>query len=158
MDFEAAEKKAKEEAQRIEKLGYDPDAEEAATQAARKASVSESTNIVSPTPISPAIAGGFGAAKGAHQRSASEVERLGMGMGRLGFGQVGASKTAQAKKAPLGFGSVGPVKATEEGKYSCLPQHPQSFSFPFSVISLRALSDGLYPMPSLVHLHVTSIS
>ena len=79
--------------------------------------MSESTKIASPTPISRAAVGGFGVAKGAvHQRSASEVERLGMGMGRLGFGQVGASKAAQVKKAPLGFGSVGPVKATEEGE------------------------------------------
>ncbi len=109
IDFDAAEKKAKEEAERIEKLGYDPEAEEAEI---RKTSITtktaEATNIIAPTPVSPGRAG--------HSRSGSEVERLGMGMARLGFGQVGASKPAAAPKKMGGFGSVGPIKATAEGK------------------------------------------
>ena len=119
MDFEAAEKKAKEEAERIEKLGYDPDAEDFAAASAIK-SPTEKPIIAAPTPISPRK-GGFGSAqpKG-HQRTQSEMERLGMGMGRLGFGQVGgASKAATAPKK-MGFGSVGSSRTTEEGLLHCL--------------------------------------
>ncbi|KAI1498726.1 hypothetical protein F5X99DRAFT_392460 [Biscogniauxia marginata] len=112
IDFDEAERKAKEEAERIEKLGYDPEAEEAE---AKKATVSsakpEATNIVSPSPVSPR---GYGSGH-TREKSAAEVERLGMGFGRLGFGQVGGSKpAAAAKKNAGGFGSVGPVKATTE--------------------------------------------
>jgi ADP-ribosylation factor GTPase-activating protein 2/3 len=39
-----------------------------------------------------------------------------MGMGRLGFGQVGGNKPAAAQKKMGGFGSVGPIKATQEGR------------------------------------------
>ncbi|KAJ8604946.1 hypothetical protein MRB53_041622 [Persea americana] len=91
IDFEAAEKKAKEEAERIEKLGYDPDAETAPTPKA----TSSTAKVVSPTPVSP---------KG----DRAEVERLGMGMGRLGFGQMASKGPAAAPaKKPLGFGSTG---------------------------------------------------
>lgn len=47
-----------------------------------------------------------------------------MGMGRLGFGQIGANKAAAQKKSAGGFGSVGPIKAsTSNGMFlliSCL--------------------------------------
>ncbi|PHH84958.1 hypothetical protein CDD83_1113 [Cordyceps sp. RAO-2017] len=113
IDFDEAEKKAKEEAERIAKLGYDPEAEE---EQGAKAAVSGTgaATIISPTPVSPPRAG-----PGSHtrQKSNAEVERLGMGIGRLGFGQVGGSKPAQAavaRKNLGGFGSVGPVKAAAE--------------------------------------------
>lgn len=112
MDFEAAEKKAKEEAERIEKLGYDPEAEEAAQKTVRSASITEKTKIAAPTPVNPVK--GYGAPK--HERTKSEVERLGMGVGRLGFGQVGGSKPAAAAPKKMGFGSVGASKAVEEGE------------------------------------------
>lgn len=113
IDFDAAEKKAKEEAERIEKLGYDPDAEDASTKKSSIATKAADSKIVSPTPVSP-TRGGYGTTT--RERSTSEVERLGMGMGRLGFGQVGGNKAAAAPKKMGGFGSVGPIKATEEGK------------------------------------------
>jgi ADP-ribosylation factor GTPase-activating protein 2/3 len=110
IDFDEAEKKAKEEAERIAKLGYDPEEE----TEAKKASKTEASNIASPTPVSPAR-GGYGSHS--REKSASEVERLGMGVARLGFGQVGGNKAAAAaKKNSGGFGSVGPVKATAAGK------------------------------------------
>jgi len=115
IDFDAAEKKAKEEAERIEKLGYDPEAEEVST---KKSAITTKTadlpKIASPTPVSPGRAG-YGSGHG-RERTNSELERLGMGMGRLGFGQVGGSKPAAAQKKMGGFGSVGPIKATQEGK------------------------------------------
>ncbi|KAJ5133479.1 hypothetical protein N7448_001493 [Penicillium atrosanguineum] len=101
IDFEEAERKAKEEAERIEKLGYDPEAEKAEAEAAK--TVASTTTITSPTPISPSR-GGFGATSS--ERNSNDVERLGMGMGRLGFGQV--SKPPAPKK--LGFGAVAPAK------------------------------------------------
>jgi len=102
LDFEEAEKKAKEEAERIEKLGYDPNAENTIEE--KKGSTkfaSAATEIASPSPISPRA--GFGAT----QAQERDVEKLGMGMGRLGFGQVGASaKSAAAPKKMGGFGST----------------------------------------------------
>jgi ADP-ribosylation factor GTPase-activating protein 2/3 len=113
IDFEEAEKRAKEEAERIEKLGYDPEAEKVETATKAKSPTgSEKPTIAAPTPISPPKAG-YGAQTG-HQRSQSEIERLGMGMGRLGFGQIGGGKpAASAEPRKLGFGSVGTPKATE---------------------------------------------
>lgn len=118
VDFDEAERKAKEEAERIAKLGYDPDAEEAeAKKTIRSASISEKTKMAAPTPINPARPSGT-SGKG-HERTKSEMERLGMGMGRLGFGQVGSSKPAAAttSKKMGSFGSVGPIKAAEEGTH-----------------------------------------
>lgn len=111
IDFDEAERKAKEEAERIEKLGYDPEAE---AETDRKSTSIETPSITSPTPVSPK--GGYGASAHTRQRSSAEMERLGMGIGRLGFGQVGGPKAAQKKVAAGGFGSVGPIKAAPEGK------------------------------------------
>ncbi|KAI9888119.1 MAG: ADP-ribosylation factor GTPase activating protein, ER-Golgi transport [Watsoniomyces obsoletus] len=131
IDFEAAEKKAKEEAERAEKLGYDPEAEATAAMATEKAKESKTTaslsastesssKIASPTPISPKKAGFGGIAPG-RERSSSEMERLGMGIGRLGFGQMGSnSASGGTKSAPpqkkLGFGATagGKQSADEE--------------------------------------------
>lgn len=107
IDFDEAEKKAKEEAERIAKLGYDPDAEEESAKDAPGAAA-----ILSPTPISPSQAR---PSSDTRRKSSAEVERLGMGVARLGFGQVGAGKAAaqaSSKKVSGGFGSVGPVKAS----------------------------------------------
>lgn len=108
IDFDEAEKKAKEEAERIEKLGYDPDAENAENEA-------RSSKIISPTPVSPGMAGG-GATQG-NERNPSEVDRLGLGVGRLGFGQVGKPKAPSPRK--LGFGAVAPAKPAGDGMFNC---------------------------------------
>jgi ADP-ribosylation factor GTPase-activating protein 2/3 len=116
IDFEEAERRAKEEAERIEKLGYDPEAEAAEAKTTATASKTEASNVNSPTPASTSSYG----SSHTRQKSAAEVERLGMGLGRLGFGQVGGNKPAAAapKKNAGGFGSVGPVKATSDGTLS----------------------------------------
>lgn len=121
IDFEEVEKKAKEEADRIEKLGYDPEAEKVAEAAKVKSPAAADKPMgVAPTPTN-APKASYGAQTG-HQRSPSEIERLGMGMGRLGFGQTGSAKPA-ATAAPrkLGFGSVGTPKATEGWSIVCPP-------------------------------------
>ncbi|KAI1324174.1 hypothetical protein F5Y16DRAFT_381768 [Xylariaceae sp. FL0255] len=114
IDFDEAEKRAKEEAERIEKLGYDPEAEAAEGKTAAVTSLkAEASNVV---PASSSSAGGYGSSH-TRQKSNAEVERLGMGVARLGFGQIGGNKAAAAapaKKNAGGFGSVGPVKATPE--------------------------------------------
>ncbi|KAI4204364.1 MAG: hypothetical protein LQ346_001636 [Caloplaca aetnensis] len=107
IDFEAAEKKAKEEAERIAKLGYDPEAEEAAAATKpRTASVSEKTKLAAPTPLSPTSS-----TTKARERTSGEMERLGMGVARLGFGQTGAKKPAAAAPQKMGFGSTGTSRA-----------------------------------------------
>ncbi|KAJ6179471.1 hypothetical protein N7519_009932 [Penicillium mononematosum] len=98
IDFDEAERKAKEEAERIEKLGYDPEAEQAEADAKKAATAAAAVPIASPIPVSPAGK--------TSERSSGDVERLGMGVSRLGFGQV--SKPAAPKKPT--FGSVGPAK------------------------------------------------
>ncbi|KAJ4360528.1 ADP-ribosylation factor GTPase activating protein, ER-Golgi transport [Didymosphaeria variabile] len=113
LDFEEAERKAREEAERIEKLGYDPDAEAAEAAATTKPKAPEASNIVAPTPLSPSR-GGFGTTS-KPEKSTKEVERLGMGVARLGFGQVGAAKSAAAPKKMGGFGSTSkPVEDDSE--------------------------------------------
>ena len=114
VDFEEAERKAKEEAERIAKLGYDPEAEEQeAKNKMRSASISDKTKMAAPVAVNPSRPGAS-TTKG-HERTKSEMERLGMGMGRLGFGQVGASKPAAAAPKKMGFGAVGSSRAVEEG-------------------------------------------
>ncbi|KAK1836905.1 hypothetical protein QBC39DRAFT_337627 [Podospora conica] len=114
IDFDEAEKKAKEEAERIEKLGYDPDAEEETTTKAT-ASKAEASNIHAPVATTSAPRGGYGSSSHSREKSASEMERLGMGVKRLGFGQVGGAKAAApAARNAGGFGSVGPIKAAPE--------------------------------------------
>jgi len=116
LDFEEAERKAREEAERIEKLGYDPDAEAAEVAATTKSKAPEASNIVSPTPLSPSR-GGFGTTS-KPERSSQDVERLGMGVARLGFGQVGAAKKAAAPKKMGGFGSVSKPVEDDGEKYA----------------------------------------
>jgi ADP-ribosylation factor GTPase-activating protein 2/3 len=103
IDFDEAEKKAKEEAERIAKLGYDPDAE-AETE---KKKDSAKSSVVSPTPISAASPKG-------HQRNSSDAERLGLQMNRLGFGQVAGAQVAKAAPKKMGgFGSTGSSSAAD---------------------------------------------
>ena len=125
IDFDEAERKAREEAERIEKLGYDPDAEaaEVATPSSPVAASSGDSKIVSPKPLSPGRS-----FSGGHQRSSSEIERLGMGIGRLGFGQVGAQKAAAVPKKP-GFGAISrpaPVDGMFEIILILIVTNPQS--------------------------------
>lgn len=106
IDFDEAERKAKEEAERIEKLGYDPEAEQAEDEAKKAATAAAAVPIASPVPVSPA---GM-----SNDRNSGDVGRLGMGVSRLGFGQV--SKPVAPKKPT--FGSIGPAKPNPaDGKF-----------------------------------------
>ncbi|EWC47232.1 hypothetical protein DRE_03351 [Drechslerella stenobrocha 248] len=94
IDFEAAEKKAKEEAERVAKLGYDPDAEAAEEKKNQK-------NSLGHTPLSPTRSG---------NTTKVDTEKATVQMARLGFGQVGSAAKSvpdTASKKASGFGSVG---------------------------------------------------
>lgn len=103
LDFEEAEKKAREEAERKERLGYDPDETPAESTIAAAQPDNSTATIHQPTPVSPARGASFGQSGGSRQRSDSEMERLGMGVRKLGFGQVGAPK---AQPRAMGFGAT----------------------------------------------------
>lgn len=107
LDFDEAEKKAREEEERKAKLGYDPDEvtpSEATINAAQPAAAA--STIHQPTPLSPGRAGGFGSTNKPRERSDSEMERLGMGVRKLGFGQLGGAKKPAAAPKAMGFGST----------------------------------------------------
>jgi ADP-ribosylation factor GTPase-activating protein 2/3 len=122
LDFDAAEKKAKEEADRIAKLGYNPDdEEEAAAHAAKEAAASKSkmpsmldvggpAGIISPSPVSP------GARSSTLDKSGQDMERLGMGVSRLGFGQTVSVKKPATATRTGGFGQVSRA-TTDDGKF-----------------------------------------
>jgi ADP-ribosylation factor GTPase-activating protein 2/3 len=98
LDFDEAEKKAREEAERKERLGYDPEEESAPAAKSTVTAAAASSSVAAPTPVS------SGASR---DRKDSDVEKLGTGVRRLGFGQVGggAGGAAPAPKK-MGFGAV----------------------------------------------------
>jgi ADP-ribosylation factor GTPase-activating protein 2/3 len=119
LDFDEAEKKAKEEAERKEKLGYDPDEDTAPAAFSSATSQPETTSTIhQPTPVSPARGPSFGSTgPSQHQRSDSELERLGMGVRKLGFGQVGGgAPKAAAPKAMGGFGSTSGAAVVDDSE------------------------------------------
>lgn len=119
LDFDEAEKKAREEAERIAKLGYDPDAEATPSEANIKAAqpnAAETISIVSPSPVNPARSAGFGQTA-PRERSNSEMERLGMGVRKLGFGQVmGGGAPSSSKPKAMGFGSTGRAPVVDDSE------------------------------------------
>lgn len=92
LNFEEAEKKAKEEEERIKRLGYDRRKEEEDQQAAAAAAS---------TAQAQAKAGGGSASSNGKKvpiKKDSDVERLGMGVRKLGFGQVMGVNGEQAAR------------------------------------------------------------
>ena len=105
LDFDEAERKAREEEERKERLGYDP--EETTRSEAEIQAAQPTTTIHQPTPVSPPKAAG------------GDVERIGAGVRKLGFGQVGGGAGANAKAkaaAPqrMGFGAIGKAPVVGE--------------------------------------------
>ncbi|RKF58329.1 ADP-ribosylation factor GTPase-activating protein glo3 [Erysiphe neolycopersici] len=106
IDFEAVEKKAKEEAERIAKLGYDPDAE-VSQNIALDSKISSRPGITSPINLNMDVQGRDSAKK-------NSVERLGMGIGRLGFGQVGGNKPSTTLNNMGGPSSSGSTQSRND--------------------------------------------
>ncbi|KAM0706038.1 hypothetical protein Q7P35_007398 [Cladosporium inversicolor] len=108
LDFDEAEKKAREEAERKERLGYDPDEETAPAPAPIKAALPEPaapTFESSSTGVPPRPKGDYGS--GSQRARDDEMERLNTSTRKLGFGQIGGgAKTAAPKAKTMGFGST----------------------------------------------------
>lgn len=104
LDFEEAERKAKEEEERIKQLGYDRRAEEAEAAAALAASAAANNASASSARAAGNSNGSAGPAGYTHSAKKPSIDddRLGMGFRRLGFGQVsgmsGAESAALADK------------------------------------------------------------
>lgn len=117
LDFDEAEKKAREEAERKERLGYDPDEDTAPAPAPIKAALPEpaaptmfesTSNGLPPRPK-----GDYGS--GSQRARDEEMERLNVSTRKLGFGQIGGgAKTAAPKAKTMGFGST--TRAPVQGK------------------------------------------
>lgn len=118
LDFDEAEKKAREEAERKERLGYDPDEDTAPAAVQIKAPQPEVSlpTLHQPTPmgVPPRPKGDYGS--GSSRAREEEMERLNTSTRKLGFGQIGggAAKTAAPKAKTMGFGSTtrAPVEGT----------------------------------------------
>ncbi|GAA5961577.1 hypothetical protein JCM21900_006639 [Sporobolomyces salmonicolor] len=118
INFEEAERKAKEEEERIKRLGYDRKKEEEEQVAAAAAAVASAQ-----AKAGSALAGtnGRGAAQ---KKDSAEVERLGMGVRKLGFGQVTglngeqAAKEAQARQKAAARAASGYTEEEADTDYA----------------------------------------
>jgi len=101
VDFAEAERRAAAEAERIRQLGYDREREEAEAKAAREAAALELKNK------NAAAAMSTGAKQAASSgANAADVERLGMGVKKLGFGALPSAQPA-APKTYVVFSALG---------------------------------------------------
>ncbi|KAI9464363.1 hypothetical protein HD554DRAFT_2121821 [Boletus coccyginus] len=114
IDFAEAERKAAEEAERIKQLGYDRQREEEEERARQKtepaAQADGKAKIANTTPAVTAIPGRVDVQKGNSQ----DLERLGMGFRKLGFGSVPTAPptTSRARSTPPA--DDGPTTAREK--------------------------------------------
>jgi ADP-ribosylation factor GTPase-activating protein 2/3 len=93
VDFAEAERRAAAEAERIRQLGYDRAREEAEAQAAREAAALELKNK------STAASSLTNTKQSSTGTSAADVERLGMGVKKLGFGALPRAEAVTAQKS-----------------------------------------------------------
>ncbi|KAF9565494.1 ADP-ribosylation factor GTPase activating protein, ER-Golgi transport [Mortierella alpina] len=106
LSFEEAEARAKAEAERIEKLGFEAAEEERLQKLAAEKAKAEAAKAVQngETPIGTRTSYYQANAADKSRVSSEDVERLGMGMGRMGFGAAPTSKPSSAR---MGFGGMG---------------------------------------------------
>ncbi|KAI8986249.1 hypothetical protein BD414DRAFT_536988 [Trametes punicea] len=96
VDFAEAERKAVEEAERIRQLGYDREREKAEEEErARLAAEKSAAAAKAKSPVTKSTPSAPVAPKG----NAQDMERLGMGMKRLGFGAVPSAPAASTSAA-----------------------------------------------------------
>jgi ADP-ribosylation factor GTPase-activating protein 2/3 len=118
LDFDEAEKKAREEAERKERLGYDPDEETAPAEVKIQAALPEPAaptfSQSTSSGVPPRPKGDYGS--GSSRARDEEMERLNTSTRKLGFGQIGggAAKAAAPKAKTMGFGST--TRAPVEGE------------------------------------------
>lgn len=97
LDFEEAERKAAEEAERIKQLGYDREKEE--REEAERAKAAASTPLPSSARPQSAKLVPASPAPNTPKGNAQDLERLGMGMKRLGFGGVPTPTSSRPSSA-----------------------------------------------------------
>lgn len=97
IDFAEAERKAKEEAERIKQLGYDKQREEEEENARKEAEkLQAAANAKArPTSVKPANGSKADVPKGNNQ----DLERLGMGFKKLGFGAIPSGQPAAVARS-----------------------------------------------------------
>lgn len=118
INFEEAERKAKEEEERIQKLGYDAKREAEEEKIRREADAAAAAS---------SITASNGGSSKPHQGGSSSVvldakapqagqdlERLGMGMGRLGFGSAGSTKPTASTPSSRSVPDDAPTTAREK--------------------------------------------
>lgn len=140
INFEEAERKAKAEEERIKQLGYDREQEEKAAAAAAAADAAK-RSAARQAPSASGVAGSRGEMVG-NKQAGGEVDRLGMGFGKLGFGQTAglsgeeaARAAAAAKRAAARAGQPEP----EESNYA-----RQNFSSSKGISSDQYFGRGSY--------------
>lgn len=130
VNFEAAEKKAREEEDRIKQMGFDALREQEAAAAAAAASAasykaSGTGSVASSSERSPGSSSPANGKNHARKLSA-DTERLGMGMNRLGFGQSTGLSGEQAAKQAAAAAKAALRKANgyqdEAGTIRCRPK------------------------------------
>ena len=92
MDFAEAERRAAAEAERIRQLGYDREREEAEAQAAREAAALELKN-------KSAAASANGVRPVSTGAGSADVDKLGSGVKKLGFGALPRAQPVAASKS-----------------------------------------------------------
>ncbi|KAI0369401.1 ArfGap-domain-containing protein [Pilatotrama ljubarskyi] len=98
VDFAEAERRAAAEAERIRQLGYDREREKAEEEE-RTRLAAESAKTAATAKAKSPVTKSAPAAPAAPKGSAQDMERLGMGMKRLGFGAVPAAAAASSSAA-----------------------------------------------------------
>ena len=95
VDFAEAERKAAEEAERIRQLGYDREREKAEEE--ERARLAAEKSAAAAAKAKSPVTKSAPAAPVAPKGSAQDLERLGMGMKRLGFGGVPSAPAASTR-------------------------------------------------------------
>ncbi len=94
IDFAEAERKAVQEAERIRQLGYDREKEQ--QEATEERIKQQLQQVIKPAPVS-STKSTVAPAKKQPLGSSQDMERLGMGLKRLGFGAVPGAESPKAK-------------------------------------------------------------
>ncbi|KAG0045773.1 ADP-ribosylation factor GTPase activating protein, ER-Golgi transport [Gryganskiella cystojenkinii] len=114
ISFEEAEARARAEAERIEKLGFEAAEEERlqklANDKAKADTAKAAASVGSSSGADTGVRSNYYQANNAGANktrvSSEDMERLGMGMGRMGFGAA-PSKTSSSSQGRSGFGGMG---------------------------------------------------
>nr|VWO93931.1 DNA polymerase (EC [Ganoderma boninense] len=99
VNFEEAERKAAEEAERIRQLGYDREREKAEEERVRVAAEQAAANKAKASSATPKSTPAPSSTVATPKGNAQDMERLGMGFKRLGFGAVPAAAASTSSTA-----------------------------------------------------------